>query len=57
MALSVQVFGLSSFAILFPQVRHGRASVGVLYATVKKNFGARPASSPAPSSRSPPSPC
>ena len=41
MALSVKVFGLSSFAILFPQVVMGVASVGVLYATVQKNFGAR----------------
>ena len=41
MALSVKVFGLSSFAILFPQVVMGVASVGVLYATVKKNFGAQ----------------
>ena len=41
MALSVKVFGLSSFAILLPQVVMGVASVGVLYATVKKNFGAQ----------------
>jgi 4-amino-4-deoxy-L-arabinose transferase-like glycosyltransferase len=40
MALSVKVFGLNSFAILFPQVLMGVASVGVLYATVKKSFGA-----------------
>src|SRR6476619_6831583 len=41
MALSVRVFGLSSFAILMPEVAMGVASVGVLYATVKKNFGAQ----------------
>src|SRR3954464_11122426 len=39
MALSVRVFGLSSFAILLPQVVMGVAGVGVLYATVRKNFG------------------
>jgi 4-amino-4-deoxy-L-arabinose transferase-like glycosyltransferase len=39
MALSVKVFGLSSFSILLPQVVMGVAGVGVLYATVKKNFG------------------
>jgi 4-amino-4-deoxy-L-arabinose transferase-like glycosyltransferase len=40
MALSVRVFGLSSFAILLPEVLMGVASVGVLYATVKRQFGA-----------------
>lgn len=40
MALSVRVFGLSSFAILMPQVLMGVATVGVLYATVKRYFGA-----------------
>ena len=39
MALSVKVFGLSSFSVLFPQVVMGVAGVGVLYATVRKNFG------------------
>jgi 4-amino-4-deoxy-L-arabinose transferase-like glycosyltransferase len=39
MALSVKVFGLNSFAILFPEVVMGVAGVGVLYATVKKSFG------------------
>ena len=39
MALSVKVFGLNSFAILFPEVVMGVASVGVLYATVRKTFG------------------
>ncbi|WP_288799906.1 glycosyltransferase family 39 protein, partial [uncultured Arsenicicoccus sp.] len=40
MALSVRVLGLSSFAILLPEVLMGVASVGVLYATVKRHFGA-----------------
>ncbi len=40
MALSVRVLGLSSFAILLPQVVMGVASVGVLYATVRRHFGA-----------------
>jgi 4-amino-4-deoxy-L-arabinose transferase-like glycosyltransferase len=40
MALSVKLLGLNSFAILFPQVVMGVASVGVLYATVRKSFGA-----------------
>ncbi|MDQ6897456.1 MAG: glycosyltransferase family 39 protein, partial [Actinomycetota bacterium] len=39
MALSVKLLGLNSFAILLPQVLMGVASVGVLYATVKKSFG------------------
>ncbi|MGB8381128.1 MAG: glycosyltransferase family 39 protein, partial [Dermatophilaceae bacterium] len=40
MALSVRVFGLSSFSILLPEVLMGVASVGVLYTTVKRQFGA-----------------
>lgn len=40
MALSVRVFGLSSFSILMPQVLMGVATVGILYATVKRYFGA-----------------
>lgn len=40
MALSVRLFGLNSFAILMPQVLMGVASVGVLYTTVKRHFGA-----------------
>ena len=39
MALSVRIFGLSSFSILMPQVLMGVATVGVLYATVKRYFG------------------
>jgi 4-amino-4-deoxy-L-arabinose transferase-like glycosyltransferase len=40
MALSVRVLGLSSFAILLPEVLMGVATVGVVYATVKRHFGA-----------------
>ncbi|HEX2705318.1 MAG TPA: glycosyltransferase family 39 protein, partial [Candidatus Lustribacter sp.] len=40
MALSVRLLGLSSFAILLPEALMGVASVGVLYATVKRHFGA-----------------
>ena len=40
MALSVRVFGLSSFAILMPEVLMGVATVGVVYATVRRHFGA-----------------
>lgn len=40
MALSIRVFGLNSFAILLPQVLMGIATVGVVYATVKRYFGA-----------------
>src|SRR6476620_5869909 len=40
MALSVRVLGLSSFAILLPQALMGVATVGVVYATVKRHFGA-----------------
>src|SRR3954449_4409218 len=40
MALSVRVFGLSSWSILVPQALAGVAAVGVLYATVRRWFGA-----------------
>ncbi|WP_406837938.1 ArnT family glycosyltransferase [Streptomyces sp. AHU1] len=40
MALSVRVFGLSSWAILVPEVLMGVATVGVLYAAVRRRFGA-----------------
>ncbi|MGX1849176.1 glycosyltransferase family 39 protein [Streptomyces sp. NPDC055299] len=40
MALSVRLFGLSSWAILVPQVLMGVATVGVLYAAVRRRFGA-----------------
>jgi 4-amino-4-deoxy-L-arabinose transferase-like glycosyltransferase len=39
MALSVRVFGLSSFAILMPQALMGVATVGVVFATLKRQFG------------------
>ena len=40
MALSVRVFGLSSWSILAPQALMGVATVGVLYASVKRYAGA-----------------
>uniref|UniRef100_A0AAU2VSN9 Glycosyltransferase family 39 protein n=1 Tax=Streptomyces sp. NBC_00008 TaxID=2903610 RepID=A0AAU2VSN9_9ACTN len=40
MALSVRVFGLGSWAILFPQVLMGVATAGVLYASVRRRFSA-----------------
>ncbi|KQZ89668.1 glycosyl transferase [Phycicoccus sp. Root563] len=40
MALSVRVFGLNSFAILMPEVLMGVGTVGVVYATVRRHFGA-----------------
>ena len=40
MALSVRVLGLSSFSILIPQALMGVATVGVVYATVRRHFGA-----------------
>lgn len=40
MALSVRVLGLSSFSILLPEVLMGVATVGVVFATVKRHFGA-----------------
>ncbi|MCB0913984.1 MAG: glycosyltransferase family 39 protein, partial [Propionibacteriaceae bacterium] len=39
MDLSVRIFGVNSFAILAPQVLMGVATVGVVYATVKRGFG------------------
>ncbi|MFI9638924.1 ArnT family glycosyltransferase [Micromonospora sp. NPDC051925] len=39
MALSVRIFGLSSWAILVPQALLGVASVGVLFATVRRWYG------------------
>ncbi|WIM97031.1 glycosyltransferase family 39 protein [Actinoplanes oblitus] len=39
MALSVRVFGLSSWSILVPQALLGVASTGLLYATVRRGFG------------------
>jgi 4-amino-4-deoxy-L-arabinose transferase-like glycosyltransferase len=40
MALSVRLLGLSSFSILLPEVLMGVATVAVVYATVKRQFGA-----------------
>ncbi|MER5551389.1 glycosyltransferase family 39 protein [Streptomyces sp. NPDC002793] len=40
MALSVRLFGLNSWAILAPQVLMGVATAGVLYAAVRRRFGA-----------------
>ena len=39
MALSVRVFGLSSWSILVPQALMGVASVGLLHATVRRTTG------------------
>jgi 4-amino-4-deoxy-L-arabinose transferase-like glycosyltransferase len=39
MALSVKVFGLSSWSVLVPQALEGVASVGLLYATVRRTSG------------------
>ena len=41
MALSVRVFGLSSWSILVPQALLGVATVATMYATVRRVFGAR----------------
>ncbi|PKW26829.1 ArnT family glycosyltransferase [Phycicoccus duodecadis] len=40
MALSVRLLGLSSFAMLLPQVLIGVGTVGVVHATVRRRFGA-----------------
>jgi 4-amino-4-deoxy-L-arabinose transferase-like glycosyltransferase len=39
MALSVRIFGLSSWSVLAPQALAGVASVGVLYTTVRRWYG------------------
>ncbi len=39
MALSVRLFGLGSWAVLVPEALMGVATVGVLYAAVKRHFG------------------
>jgi 4-amino-4-deoxy-L-arabinose transferase-like glycosyltransferase len=39
MALSVKVFGLSSWNVLIPQALQGVAAVGLLYATVRRTCG------------------
>ncbi|RGD58952.1 glycosyl transferase [Kitasatospora xanthocidica] len=38
MALSARIFGLSSWSVLAPQALMGAATVGVLYATVRRRF-------------------
>ncbi|WP_369218149.1 ArnT family glycosyltransferase, partial [Streptomyces flavofungini] len=38
MAISVRLFGLNSWAVLVPQVLMGVATVGVLYAAVRRRF-------------------
>ncbi|MBK4349121.1 glycosyltransferase family 39 protein [Lacisediminihabitans changchengi] len=43
MALSVRVFGLSSFSILLPEVLMGIATVALVYAIVRRHFSARAA--------------
>lgn len=43
MAMSVRIFGLSSWSILVPQALLGVATVGVLYASVKRSTGHWPA--------------
>jgi 4-amino-4-deoxy-L-arabinose transferase-like glycosyltransferase len=40
MALSVRIFGLSSWSILVPQALMGVASVGVLHASIRRHFSA-----------------
>ncbi|RDI42363.1 glycosyltransferase family 39 protein [Nocardia mexicana] len=40
MGLSVRLFGLSSWSLLMPQVLMGVATVALLWATVRRNFGA-----------------
>ncbi len=40
MGLSVRIFGLTSWSVLVPQALIGVASVGMLYATVRRWFGA-----------------
>ncbi|MEU4159617.1 glycosyltransferase family 39 protein [Actinoplanes sp. NPDC026670] len=39
MAISVRIFGLSSWSILVPQALLGVATTGLLYATVRRGFG------------------
>jgi 4-amino-4-deoxy-L-arabinose transferase-like glycosyltransferase len=40
MDLSARVFGVSSWSVLVPQALEGVAAVGLLYATVRRRFGA-----------------
>ncbi len=43
MALSLRLFGLSSWSLLVPQALEGVAAVGLLYATVRRTTGSAPA--------------
>lgn len=43
MALSVRIFGLSSWSILVPEALMGVATVALVYATVRRHFSARTA--------------
>jgi len=43
MALSVRIFGLSPWSILLPEALMGVATVGLVYAIVRRNFTARTA--------------
>lgn len=43
MALSVRLFGLSSFSILLPEAIMGVVTVGLVYATVRRHFSSRTA--------------
>jgi 4-amino-4-deoxy-L-arabinose transferase-like glycosyltransferase len=40
MSLSGRIFGFSSWSMLVPQALEGVAAVGLLYATIKRSFGA-----------------
>jgi 4-amino-4-deoxy-L-arabinose transferase-like glycosyltransferase len=40
MALSIRIFGLSSWSVLVPQALEGLASVGLLYLTLRRTSGA-----------------
>ena len=42
MSLSGRIFGFSSWSVLVPQALEGVAAVGLLYAAVKRWFGAGP---------------
>jgi 4-amino-4-deoxy-L-arabinose transferase-like glycosyltransferase len=50
MELSARIFGVNSWSILVPQALEGVAGVWLLFATVRRWFGPRPASSPVPCS-------
>src|SRR6195952_2306132 len=43
MELSVRAFGLSSFSILLPEALMGVATVGVVFATIRRSFSAQTA--------------